>query len=88
MRSCPVHELMAAPELGIVAIVEHALEVLSDALHVEHPTIDDDFAVGDPQSLQAARIVVVHIDRLVLALGRYQAAVRISPTETQDDLPF
>lgn len=55
MRKPHDGELAVAPELAVVAITEHALEVLGDALRVEHPTLDDDFAPGDPPSLRVAR---------------------------------
>jgi len=88
MRKPHDGELAAAPELAVVAITEHALEVLDDALRVEHPTLDDDFAPGDPPSLCAAREITDCAEELRGRLRRYRTAVRAALSAPEDDLPF
>jgi hypothetical protein len=65
--------LVAARELLVIAIVEHALENLLLALAVEHPTMSEPEASGPP-TLRRARAVA----RLAMRLNRELAAYRSS----------
>ena len=90
-----VFDLVDAPELAAVILLEHALGVVIDALLAEHPTLIDDFAVARSKS-----IVLAHADAiwrraaaLHHLLRRYRRAVRDASTpvardDSDHDTPF
>ncbi len=90
-----VFDLVDAPELAAVILLEHALGVVIDALLAEHPTLIDDFAVAHSKS-----VVLAHADTiwrraaaLHHLLQRYRRAVRdatkpVDHDASDDDIPF
>jgi len=80
-------ELALAREMAEAAIADHVLRVFVDALRLEHPTLDDDVAPGDPDTLRLAREIVARVRDLRGRLVRYRAAVRAAIRE-DDPLPF
>jgi hypothetical protein len=64
------------------------LDALHVALRLDHPTLADHAALGDPTTLKRARAV----DRLARALrgasGSYRRAVQAAIDKEADDLPF
>jgi hypothetical protein len=82
--------LIAAPEIVVVDLVEHALDALRLALLAEHPLIDDDLAAYDDALVQRrARTLLRRADELRRALGAYRKQVACVLTQwEQPDLPF
>jgi hypothetical protein len=83
--------LSVARELLVVAIVEHALDVLAAALEVEHPTLTNPNEPDSSPTLRRARAVLRGCHHLRHRLHAYRAAVdlAISAPETDlDDFPF
>ncbi len=73
-----VRDLVHAPELAAIILLEHALAVASDALVAEHMTLIDDF--HQPRD-QGAVVFLAHLIRkreaaLRDTLRRYRRAVR------------
>lgn len=90
-----VPELVHAPELATIALLEHALGLAMQALLAEHPTLADDFARprDDGPVLTLAHTICRRAAALERALRRYRQAVRnaVAPsgsTDRGDDLPF
>ena len=87
---CPA-DLVAAPELASLALVEHALHTALLALVAAHPTLQDLADPDEPLSLRLARRFVGATTTLHRVLARYRAAVydALRPTlRLPDDLPF
>jgi hypothetical protein len=86
-----VPDLVDAPELAAVILLEHALGVVTDALLAEHPTLIDDFTVAHSKSAVLAHAVTIgrRASALRDVLRRYRRAVRDATTpvvrETSDD---
>ncbi len=86
-----VPDLVEAPELAAVILLEHALGVVTDALLAEHPTLIDDFAGASSQSpvLAHAGTICRRAASLRDLLRRYRRAVRDATMpvarETSDD---
>lgn len=86
--------LLAAPELLVVDLVDDALAALIIAIELEHPTLDDDLAFTSsrpmtPPSLRRARVVTRRARRLRRALRAYVGAVNDALHMPDDeDLPF
>jgi len=90
-----VPDLVRAPELAAVFLLEHALGVLTDALLAEHPTLIDDFAIAHSKSA-----VLAHADPICRRaatlrelLCRYRRAVRdatmtVARHTSDDDILF
>ena len=71
-----LERLLAAPELVMIQLLEHALSAPRPALLAEHPLLDDDFsAPEDPPVRRRARVVLAHADRLRRALDAYRREV-------------
>ena len=73
-----VPDLVLAPELAAIVLLEHTIDVAVTALLAEHPTLIDDYARardGDPLVSLAAAICrrAVSLDDI---LRRYRRAVR------------
>jgi hypothetical protein len=88
-------ELVHAPELATIALLEHALDLAAQALLAEHPTLADDFARarGGSPVLTLANTICRRATALEQALRRYRLAVRdaVAPSRScdpDDDLPF
>jgi hypothetical protein len=86
-----VPDLVGAPELAAVILLEHALGVVTDALLAEHPTLIDDFALAHSKSavLAHAARICRRAASLRDLLRRYRCAVRDATMpvarETSDD---
>jgi hypothetical protein len=87
-----VPELIDAPELATVVLLEHALDVVTDALLAEHPTLIDDFAMAreDGLVLSYAHAIGRRAASLRNVLWRYRRAVRdattpVAPDSSDDD---
>lgn len=88
-----VPDLVDAPELAALMVLEHALAVARDALLAEHPTLIDDFHEPRDQGpvVSLAHAICRREAELRETLGRYRQAVReaVSPPprpEPDDDL--
>ena len=90
MTAEQLRRLLLAPELAVVALVDHALDTLRLALLAEHPLLDDDLAApDDPPVQRRARAVLDHAARLRRALDAYRREVRRVLRELPgDDMPF
>jgi hypothetical protein len=89
----PLHpsDLVMAPELAALSIVEGALQTALLALCAAHPTLQDFAEPGEPLSLRRARRLVSAAANLDRVLDRYRSAVydAITPLPpSHDDLPF
>ena len=88
-----VPELMLAPELAALILLQHALDVAVSALVAEHPTLVDDVARqrdGDP-AVALAHAICRRSGALEDILHRYRRVVRDAARSTlarEDDLPF
>ena len=90
-----VPELVQAPELASITLLEHALDLAAQALLAEHPTLADDFARArdDGPVLTLASSICRRAAALERALRRYRQAVRdaLEPPGSRDggdDMPF
>jgi hypothetical protein len=85
-----LHDLLAAPELVVVDLVDHTLTALRLALLAEHPLIDDDLNAHDDAPVQRrARALLRQAERLRLVLAAYRKQVGRALTKwDQPDLPF
>jgi hypothetical protein len=85
-----LHELLVAPELVVVDLVDHAAHALRLALLAEHPLIDDPSAAHDDALVQRrARVLLHRASRLRRALADYRREVRRVLGQPDDpDLPF
>lgn len=87
-----VPDLVRAPELAAIILLEHALDVATDALVAEIPTLIDDFHRPREQGqvVALAHTICRRAAALVDILRRYRRAVRdaaVAPPP-DDDLPF
>jgi hypothetical protein len=84
-----VPEIERAPELASVAVVEHALDVLVQALAAAHPTLIDDFARArdDDRVVSLAHALCCRVAGLEALLRRYRRAVgdRVEPLPLDGD---
>jgi hypothetical protein len=87
-----VPDLVLAPELAAVILLEHALDVLRDALLAEHLTLIDDLRRprDDGTVVFLANTICLRALALRDTLRRYRRAVRDATTSpAQDnDIPF
>ncbi|MGO9834601.1 MAG: hypothetical protein ACLP1X_10320 [Polyangiaceae bacterium] len=72
-----VPDLVVAPELAAVILLEHALDVAADALLAEHPTLIDDFHRPRDQGpvIFLAHAICLRGAALLDTLRRYRRAV-------------
>lgn len=80
--------LYAARETVELAIIEACLDALDVALQLEHPTLRDVTALGDPCTLKRARAVDRFARALRGAIGAYRRAVQADIDKEVDELPF
>jgi hypothetical protein len=75
-----VPELVLAPELAAIVLLEHALDVVREALLAEHPTLVDDFRrpKDDGPVLSLANAICLRAPALRDTLRRYRQAVRLA----------
>lgn len=89
-----VLDLVRAPELAALTLLDCALRVACDALHAVHPTLDNELRTHreDGRIVAAASVVVARVRQLQRALQTYQCALRDAlrapPRAPDDDLPF
>lgn len=82
-----VPDLVVAPELAAVVLLEHALQVAADALLAEHPTLIDDFHKPRDQGpvVFLAHAICVRSAALREILWRYRCAVRAAAAAPAHD---
>ena len=91
-----VPDLVDAPELAAIILLEHALDVAANALVAEHMTLMDDFHGPREQGpvVSLAHTICRRTGALRDTLVRYRRAVRDAATAADadtapdDDLPF
>lgn len=89
-----VPDLVVAPELAAIVLLEHALDIAASALLAEHATLIDDFHRPRDQGPVASLAHTICLRAGVLrdTLARYRRAVRDAADDAQnkpdDDLPF
>lgn len=91
-----VRDLLDAPELAAIFLLEHALALASDALVAEHMTLIDDFYRPADQGavVSLAHLICKREAALRHTLRRYRRAVRdatmttASPEPDPDDEMF
>ncbi|XYH97191.1 hypothetical protein ACMHYB_57095 [Sorangium sp. So ce1128] len=81
--------LYAARELLELRLLVAALDAVSTALRLEHPTVDTLAEPTDPPTLCAARHLLARIRSLRGAVRSYRSAVHRALAEPDDDgIPF
>jgi hypothetical protein len=90
MTAPELSRLLAAPEIIVIDLLQHALDALRLALLAEHPLLDDDLAApDDPPVRRSARRLLWHAHRLRRALDSYRREVnKVLCPRGGDDLPF
>jgi hypothetical protein len=89
-----VPDLVLAPELAAIVLLEHALEVTANSLVAEHLTLTDDFHRPRDQGpvVSLAHTICLRAAALRDTLVRYRRAVRdAAPHDddtADDDRPF
>jgi hypothetical protein len=91
-----VPDLVNAPELAAIILLEHALDVAASALLAEHLTLIDDFHLPREQGpvVSLAHTICRRAAALRDTLVRYRRAVRDAAASADadsapdDDLPF
>jgi hypothetical protein len=91
-----VPELVLAPQLAAILLLECALDIAAQALLAEHPTLIDDYARArdrDP-AVSLAHVICRRAGALEDTLRGYRRAVRAAydaataPDTNDDDIPF
>jgi hypothetical protein len=82
-----VPDLLRAPELAAIALLEHALEIAVSALLAEHLTLTDDFHRPRDQGpvVALAHTICRRAGTLRDTLVRYRRAVRDAAPSHDDD---
>jgi len=82
-----VPDLVVAPELAAVVLLEHALSVAADALLAEHASLIDDFQRPRDQGpvVFLAHVICCRSAALRETLWRYRRAVREAATPPAHD---
>ena len=80
-------DLIVAPELAAIMLLEHALNIASDALVAEHPTLIDDFRTPreNGEIVFLAHTICCREAALRELLRRYRRAVRDAATPPTED---
>jgi hypothetical protein len=81
-------QLHAARELLEIRLLHAALDAVSIALRLEHPSVNTLAEPTDPPTLRAARDLLVRVGALRSALRAYRATVRRVIAEPENDFPF
>jgi hypothetical protein len=81
-------KLYAARELLELRLLSAALDAVSTALRLEHPTVDSLAEPTDPPTLCAARRLLVRVRALRSSLRAYRSALHRTLAEPDDELPF
>jgi hypothetical protein len=90
MTADELHQLLVAPELVVVNLLDHCLDALRLAMLAEHPLLDDELdARDDPPVQRRARALLHHGKRLHCALDAYRREVQaVLRDDSTDDIPF
>ena len=82
-----VPDLVVAPELAAIILLEHALDVVREALLAQHPTLIDDSRRPDVDGpvLSLANTICLRAPALLDTLRRYRRAVRLATSSSQPD---
>jgi len=80
-------QLLAAPELGVLEVLETAIDVAILALLAAHPELRDDADVITLPAAEAALDVVDTAHALGALVNRYRLALTLSDNDSSD-LPF
>jgi hypothetical protein len=81
-------QLYSARELLELRLLVAALDAVSIALRLEHPTVDTLAEPTNPPTLRAARNLLFQVGALRRSLHAYRRAVHRVIAEPDDDLPF
>jgi hypothetical protein len=85
-------DLRLARERGVLALLDAALVVADQALHVQYPYLKFALSPDDPErppDLVTAHLLVNRIRELQGLLGLHGAALRATrDTDDEDDIPF
>jgi hypothetical protein len=86
-------DLVLDPELAVLSILAHVLDIASSALLAEHPTLIDDLRNphDDGPVVSLASTLCRRASALANTLAAYDRAVRAaaaSRTDADQDLPF
>lgn len=84
-----VPDLIGAPELAAIILLEHALDIATSALLAEHLTLTDDFHRPREQGpvVSLAYAICRRAGALRATLEGYRRAVRDAATADVDDPP-
>jgi hypothetical protein len=84
-----VSDLVVAPELAAIILLEHALDVAASALVAEHMTLIDDFHRPREQGpvVSLAHTICLRAGALRDTLVRYRRAVRDAVASSADNAP-
>lgn len=88
MNAADRRRLLAARELVEIALVEGCLDALDVALRLEHPTLEEPWARGDPNTLRGARALTHLAAALRRALVAYRRAVDAALAAEPGDDPL
>ena len=82
-------DLVVAPELAPIILLEHALDVVASALVAEHMTLIDDFHRPREQGpvVSLAHTICLRAGALRDTLVRYRRAVRDAAASSADNAP-
>jgi hypothetical protein len=85
-----LRQLLAAPEMLVVDLLDHGLDALRLAMLAEHPLALDELAArDDPPVQRRARTLLRQAACLHRALEAYRREVRaVLQQEPRDDMPF
>jgi hypothetical protein len=81
-------EIEHAPEVALLAVIDHALDILAAAVVAAHPNLTDDepfYRQLHRPEVKAADAILTHARRLRVALGRYRRAIAALHAETVSD---
>ncbi len=86
------NELIAAPELALLAALDQLLDLVNFTLVAIYPRLASELSLLHPSDSQVALAeqIVQHGARLTRAIARYRAATlaALHCPDTNDDLPF
>jgi hypothetical protein len=85
-----LRQLLVAPEMVVVDLLDHCLDAFRLAMLAEHPLALDELAAhDDPPVQRRARSLLRQTASLRCALEAYRREVRaVLQTVPRDDLPF
>jgi hypothetical protein len=90
MRPPSIDDLVDAPVLAVISVVDTAVRVLARALRGLHPDIDCASSIGDAPQTVAAREIFDDCDLLLRSLDDYREALalRFRRLPADPDWPF